>query len=346
MRDDEIDSALRVQVACERLMQGGSHSFFAASRILPERLRPVAAAIYAFCRVADDAVDEMPVGASLEVVMAYLHERLDAIYRQEPFGIDADIAFSAVTHAYGIPRALPMALLEGFEWDACGRSYESIEDLYDYAARVAGTVGAMMTLVMGGRSAATVARACELGVAMQLTNIARDVGEDAARGRIYLPLQWLRQESVDPDAFLHDPRPSPGLVRVVRRLLGVADQLYGRAETGIACLPRDCRSSIMAARLIYADIGREIGRHGFDSVRRRAVVPKHRKWWLLGRALRAGLLAPPRDFLLQPLPAIRFLVDSVPAGARDARHLADEHYPVLQLFERLAHRSRSRSRLS
>jgi phytoene synthase len=346
MRDLPDASSLRVQLACEKLMRGGSHSFYAASRILPERLRPVAAAIYAFCRVADDAVDEMPSGASLQVVMAYLHERLDAIYRGEPFGIDADLAFSAVAQAYAIPRTLPSALLEGFEWDACGRRYETIDELHDYSARVAGAVGAMMTLVMGGRSSATVARACELGVAMQLTNIARDVGEDAARGRIYLPLAWMREESVDPETFLQAPELSPGLIRVIRRLLATADQLYSRAETGIACLPRDCRSSIMAARLIYADIGREIRRRGFNSVQYRAVVPGHRKWWLIGRALKAGVLPPSRDFLLRPLPAIRFLVDAVPPGASHGGLAQERPFPVLHLFERLAQRSRSRSRVS
>ena len=110
----------------------------------------------------------------------------------------------------------------------------------------------MMTLVMGGRSSKTVARACELGVAMQLTNIARDVGEDARRGRLYLPLQWLREAGLDPDEFLRHPQHSPALANVVKRLLRAADQLYVRSETGIGALPRDCRAAIMAARLIYA----------------------------------------------------------------------------------------------
>ena len=133
-----------VFAACERLMRGGSHSFFAASRFLPKRFRFAATAVYAFCRVADDAVDEMPEGASIDIVMAYLHERLEAIYRQEPFAIDADIAFAAVVNAYSIPKELPVALLEGFQWDAGGRGYDTIESLHEYAARVAGTVGAMI----------------------------------------------------------------------------------------------------------------------------------------------------------------------------------------------------------
>jgi 15-cis-phytoene synthase len=327
-----------VYAACERLMRTGSHSFFAASRILPKRFRIAATAIYAFCRVADDAVDEMPAGASIDIVMAYLHERLEAIYRQEPFCIDADIAFSAIVHEYAIPKEIPMALLEGFQWDACERSYETIEEVYDYSARVAGTVGAMMTLVMGGRSAKTVARACELGVAMQLTNIARDVGEDARRKRIYLPLQWLRAAGISPEEFLKSPRYTPALGSVVNRLLKAADQLYVRAETGIASLPRDCRASIMAARLIYADIGRMVRKNNCDSIAYRGVTGRGRKWWLIARALGAGAIAPPKDFLLKPLPEIQFLVSAVPPGEEDAVR-PDLLLPVLELLER-NHRSR------
>ena len=98
-----------------------------------------------------------------------------------------------------IPRALPEALLEGFAWDAAGRRYETLDEVEHYAARVAGCVGAMMTLVMGRRDPAILARACDLGVAMQLTNICRDVGEDARAGRLYLPLAWLRDNGIDPD---------------------------------------------------------------------------------------------------------------------------------------------------
>jgi phytoene synthase len=330
-----------VLASCERLMRTGSHSFFAASRILPKRFKHAATAVYAFCRVADDAVDEMPPGASIDVVIDYLRERLDAIYRGEPFLIDADIAFAAIVREYAIPKAIPMALLEGFQWDASGRDYETLEALYDYATRVAGTVGAMMTLVMGGRSAQTIARACELGVAMQLTNIARDVGEDARRGRIYLPLQWMREAGIDPEEFLRRPQHSAALAGVIARLLRVADQLYVGAETGIASLPRDCRPAIMSARLFYADIGRVIRRRGCDAIGQRAVVGAPRKWWLIGRALMSILLAPPKDYLLQPLAAVRFLVAAAPVGERDAVQ-PDLLISTIGLLERLGHRSRSR----
>ena len=323
-----------VFAACERLMRGGSHSFFAASRFLPKRFRFAATAVYAFCRVADDAVDEMPEGASIDIVMAYLHERLEAIYRQEPFAIDADIAFAAVVNAYSIPKELPVALLEGFQWDAGGRGYDTIESLHEYAARVAGTVGAMMTLIMGGRSTQTVARACELGVAMQLTNIARDVGEDARRGRLYLPLAWCREAGLDTEEFLENPQPSEAVMVVIKRVLKVAEQLYVRAETGIAALPRDCRAAIMAARLIYADIGRVILARGCNAITQRAVVSNQRKWWLMARAMGSYLIAPQRDYLLTPLSEIQFLVTAVPSPEHDPARV-DAFYPVVAMLERI-----------
>ena len=167
--------------ACRRLMRGGSKSFFAASLVLPPRVRAPATALYAFCRVADDAIDlsEQPAQA-----LDGLRQRLDAVYAGTPQAIVADRALARVVERFAIPRSLPDALLEGFAWDAEGRRYESLEAVHDYAARVAGAVGAMMALVMETREPRALARACELGVAMQLTNIARDVGEDARKGRL------------------------------------------------------------------------------------------------------------------------------------------------------------------
>jgi phytoene synthase len=116
-----------------------------------------------------------------------------------------DNALALVVDQYQLPRAMLEALIEGFEWDAHGKTYETIEAVHQYGARVAGSVGAMMCWIMGPRHATALARACELGVAMQLTNIARDVGEDARNGRLYLPHVWMREAGIDPDAWLAAP---------------------------------------------------------------------------------------------------------------------------------------------
>lgn len=295
--------------ACREMLRGGSKSFHAASLLLPKRVREPANALYAFCRLADDAVDLCPPDERCEALSA-LSRRLDRAYAGDPHPHPADRAFAAVVRHHVIPRALPEALIEGFAWDAEGRRYADLEAVEAYAARVAAAVGAMMAILMGVRDAGRMARACDLGVAMQLTNIARDVGEDARAGRLYLPLDWLSEAGVDGDAFLAAPAYSAAIGQVVLRLLDRAGELYARAEPGIAALPQDCRAAIGAASRIYGEIGRRVARAGGDSVGARAVVPGGRKAWLAA----AGLAAPPRWCERRPAPplnATRFLVDAV-----------------------------------
>ncbi len=301
--------------ACRDLLRGGSRSFFAASLLLPRRVHEPATALYAFCRVADDLIDNGSAsGGGPAAALAALRVRLDAAYAGHPRPIAADRALAAVVLRHAIPRTLLDALLEGFAWDAAARRYDSLAELEAYAARVAGAVGAMMAMLMGERSAEGVARACDLGIAMQLSNIARDVGEDARAGRLYLPQDWLRAAGIDPDAWLARPSFGPALAGVVEALLHRADTLYRRADAGIATLPRACRPGIGAARHLYAEIGQQVARHGYDSVGRRAVVPPGRKLRLLGRSLSAAAWGPRSSGPVPALSAARYLVDAVIAA--------------------------------
>ncbi len=302
-------SNLTDTIQCEELMRGGSKSFFAASRVLPKRVRNPAIALYAFCRLMDDIVDEG--GEDIRIIQT-LQQRLDLIYEGNPVDVPADRALTKVVQQYKIPKTLLEALLEGFAWDKLGRRYNSIEDLYDYAARVAGTVGAMMALIMGTRQQVPLARACELGLAMQLTNIARDVGEDARNGRLYLPLNWMREEGIDPDAWLKDPIFTPQIARVVHRVLQTTDLLYQRSQTGIAQLPRDCRAAIYGARLVYAQIGRQIEKQDLNSVSQRAIVSSTKKKMLMLKALSATVHIEKAKTDLEPIEAIKYLVEAVP----------------------------------
>lgn len=324
--------------ACEELMRGGSKSFFAASSLLPQRVRMPAIALYAFCRVADDAIDEH---SDDTLAMQKLQKRLKAIYNGEPEAIIEDRAMAMVTHRYGLPRELPEALLEGFAWDAAGRHYDTIEDLHHYCARVAGSVGAMMAMIMGITNPHALARACELGNAMQLTNIARDVGEDARNGRLYLPRAWMRVAGIDPNDWLANPQFTPALGEVIGRVLLEADRLYQRGSSGIAALPRDCRGAILAAANIYAEIGRVIADRQMNSVSSRAVVSSTRKLTLLCIA-KARAQLPTRCDTEAPLPAIQFLVDACAlAGERKINGITPKSFDercewVIDLFERLS----------
>jgi phytoene synthase len=271
--------------------------------------------------------------------LAQLHERLDRIYAGTPRACAADRAFAAVVARYRMPRAWPQALLEGFAWDAQGRQYEDLAQVRDYAARVAGSVGAMMARVMGVQARAAVARACELGVAMQLTNIARDVGEDARLGRLYLPRAWMREAGLDPDAWLARPAYSSALGGVIDRLLEEARRCYEGGVSGIGHLPAGCRPGISAAALLYADIGRSVRVRGCDSVSARAVVRPARKAQLMAWAALASLA--PRARAYAPPPGeIEFLLDA--AGLPDTAHEAAPAslHSVLALFERLERRDR------
>lgn len=329
----ESDLAGLDLAACRDLLANGSRTFLAASRVLPRRVREPATALYAFCRVADDLVDNAGV-AELDSVMGVLAESLDAVYApgatRDGSLHPVDRAFARTVAAHRLPRALPEALLEGFAWDAGGRRYETLGELEAYAARVAGSVGAMMAVLMGARGAAALARACDLGVAMQYSNIARDVGEDARAGRLYLPLAWLREAGIDPAAFLSHPRFDARLAGVVGRLLAEAERLYRRAAGGIAGLPAGCRFGIDVARRLYASIGHEVARRGGNSVDSRAVVSPFGKARLVARAgvgawWHAGDDAPALD-------ATRYLVEA----AAETRPAAPPRIVwVIDLFERL-----------
>jgi 15-cis-phytoene synthase len=322
---------------CRDAIRTGSLSFHAASRLLPARVRDPALALYAFCRVADDAVDE---GSDKTGAVLALRDRLALVYEGRPRNAPSDRAFARVVETFAMPQALPEALLEGLAWDAMGRRYDDLSGVLDYSARVAAAVGAMMCVLMRVRQAETLARACDLGLAMQLTNIARDVGEDARAGRLYLPRDWLVGAGIAPEAFLADPQPLPAIRGAVARLLGEADALYRRSGAGIAALPVAVRPGITAARHIYAAIGAEVRRAGFDSVTLRARTGQGRKLALLilsGLSASASLVLP-RDPVWHARPAreVRFLVEA--AATPDTRRRRSD--ALMQVLAELEARDR------
>ena len=296
---------------CRDAIREGSYSFHAASKLLPAKVRDPALALYAFCRIADDEVD---LNDHKAAAVLRLRDRLELAYEGRPQNAAADRAFAALIETYDMPRALPEALLEGLAWDGMENRYATLSDLRSYSARVASAVGAMMCVLMEVRDADALARACDLGVAMQLTNISRDVGEDARAGRLYLPTEWMREEDIDPDAFLADPKASPAIRRITRRLLAEARRLYQRSEAGIAALPLSSRPGIFAARHCYDAIGRQIARNGFDSISQRAHTSKSQKIGLLSLSVaRAAIVTVmPKSAVLhaKPLPETAFLVEA------------------------------------
>ena len=179
---------------------------------------------------------------------------------------------------------------------------------------------------------------------MQLTNIARDVGEDAQLGRIYLPMDELKAEGVDTDEMLANPTYSAGVGAVTQRLLERADWLYKRADHGISRLPRKYQPGIRAARKLYAAIGQKVGEHGYNSVDQRAMVDTKKKFALLTSAI---AFAQPRSKALDTpaLPQNQFLIDAVVASGGVAPAIKSDPFKVrtlwiIDLFETLSERDR------
>jgi 15-cis-phytoene synthase len=274
-----------------------SKSFALASRVLPPASRDAAAVVYTWCRRADDAVDEAAPGEAVPA-LARLRRELDDVYTGAPRD-PVLAAFAAIARERGLPRHYPDELLAGMEMDVAGTHYATVDDLVGYGYRVAAVVGLMMCHVMGIDDDRALQRAAHLGIAMQITNICRDVAEDWTRGRLYVPDQVLTRHGAPGLAdALGGPLPPaavPALAASVRELLAIADRYYASGDRGLASLPWRCAFAVRAARHIYAAIGRRLERAGCDVTAGRAVVPTWHKLALVGSsALWALAQAPSR----------------------------------------------------
>jgi len=267
-----------------RILAQHSKSFAFAGRLLPAWCRDDAAALYAWCRRCDDAVDGPRDARARAMAVEQLRAELARIHGA---GVESDpvlAGFQDVVRRHAIPRRYAEDLLDGMAMDVGAVRYQSFDELLLYCYRAAGTVGLMMARIMGVRDSSALRRAADLGIAMQLTNICRDVAEDGERDRIYLPAEVL-------EACRRRGDPGGELGRAVAELLRRADDFYASADAGLPALPVRCAIGIRAARLIYADIGRVIARRHFDVRAGRAVVSRGRKTWLALRALFGTLWA-------------------------------------------------------
>jgi phytoene synthase len=279
-----------------------SKSFALASRLLGARIRDQAAVVYTWCRRADDAIDE-PITSgelSLRRTLARLTAEVDAAYAGT--ALDPVLAaFGDVARARSIPAHYPAELLAGMAMDATGTLYATVPDLLLYAWRVAGVVGLMMSHVFGVSDDAALVHAAHLGLAMQLTNICRDVDEDWRRGRLYLPAELLAAHGA-PDLVGDLDRAFPASARIpvadtVRDLLALADRYYRSGDRGLRALPWRAAGAVTVARHVYAAIGTRIARTGYDVTAGRAIVSTPAKLLLLaGSVGRLAASIPARAF--------------------------------------------------
>jgi 15-cis-phytoene synthase len=290
-----------VVAGSRRAISAGSRSFATASRLFDARTRESVHLLYAWCRHCDDEIDgqELGQGARDEDAetrrarLRRLYVLTGAALRGERVTDPEFVGLQRVVRRHRIPHHLPLDLLDGFAMDAEARRFATIDETLRYCYHVAGAVGVMMALVMGARDEASLDRASDLGIAFQLTNIARDVVDDARRGRVYLPLAWLAAEGL-PDQVtaapgaLAEPEHAATLARVTALLLAYAEPYYASARAGLASLPFRSAWAVATARGVYRDTGRLVQRRGARAWDRRAVVGPARKAL---RAFEGGLIA-------------------------------------------------------
>ncbi|WOI54580.1 phytoene/squalene synthase family protein [Parvularcula sp. LCG005] len=313
-----IDQDIVAAKASEAISKG-SKSFALASLLFRPRMKRHAHMLYAWCRYCDDVVDGQNLGFSTPTPdgqphvpsasdLAYLREQTHRAMTGGTVIEPAFLALQTVTEDTGMPEKHALELLHGFEMDVADRSYETLADTLEYGYHVAGVVGVMMAIIMGVApdDQDTLDRASDLGIAFQLTNICRDIIDDARIGRVYLPADWLREAGVEPtpEAVL-DTDNREAVWTVALRLLDEADRYYRSSGPGVRRLPIRAGFAVAAARGVYRDIGRVVRKNGTAAWDERARTSRRRKLALAGLGCLQGATSKSQFFRkLPPRPAL------------------------------------------
>jgi phytoene synthase len=259
---------------CERVTALHSRSFSLASRLLPQEVRSAVHALYAFCRTVDDLVDEPSENAEAALEAWKTPEQ----FARQPDADPIAIAWADARARFQIPDLYARQLIDGVSRDLHQSRYDTFEDLAAYAYGVASTVGFMSMHIVGFRHQAAIPYALRMGIALQVTNILRDVGEDWARGRVYLPRQELQAFGIG-DADLEAGAVTERWRSLMRFQIARACRLYAESWPGLALLARRGRLAIAAAADFYSAILDDIRVHDYDVFRRRA----HLSGWAKAR---------------------------------------------------------------
>lgn len=272
------------------VIKRGSKSFAASARLFPADKRESVHRLYAWCRFCDDEIDGETLGfgsqpfdrrrASWRLLdlRNATSEAIAGHAREAPF-----TGLQDVIGRHGIPARYPLDLITGMAMDADGVAFETVDDVLRYSYYVAGTVGVMMAIILDVRDRATLQRASDLGIAFQLTNIARDVISDAHRGRVYLPAAWLADQGLRPDDVTR-PEVRRRVFDVTARLLQVGEAYYRSSIVGIHRLPLRSAWAITSALRIYRRIGEQLLDRGPQAWTDRVSTGKATKLGLIAMA--------------------------------------------------------------
>jgi len=301
-----------------------SRSFSNASRLLPAEIRGDVQKLYAWCRWCDDAVDSTHDVETAREQLAALRNDVSNVYQNRPCEIEASGWLAELATRHTIPQCYPLALLDAMEMDLRLGHIQDQNALLEYCYGAAGVVGLMLCQIFGATDARARKPAESLGIAMQLTNIARDVLEDASRGRCYIPKTWLSTGI--------NSASNQSIARCVRKILDLADRHYKLAEAGMHFLPKRIRPSIRVAAAVYRDIGIEIRRRDYCVMQGRITTSTTRFFTTAVTAFLKGVAVDTIDTLAfagSPKPAItrhlrRFLPreNDMRNEMKDAKYLA------------------------
>lgn len=257
---------------CSEVTRTHGRTFYFSSQLMPPHKRRAIHSAYAFCRIADDLVDraaELGEDRARERLQAW-EDEIDQ--PRQPVAI----AYAATRETYRIPTSFTHELFSGIRMDLEPERYGSWDDLYVYCYRVAGTIGLITSPILGARTTTATAHAVELGVAMQLTNILRDIGEDAASGRLYLPLNELAAFGVDPESIMTG-RPNGDFPSLMGFQIDRARDYYRRANAGIPALAPTGQFAALASSRMYSRILNQIEAQRYDVFSQRASISTRRK---------------------------------------------------------------------
>jgi len=260
---------------CASIAQAHGRTFFLASKFLAPSRRRAILATYAFCRIADDIVDAAPRRSFAQTVGELAAWEDELTHPRHPVAV----AFALARREFNIPLQPAQDLFTGIRMDLAATRFASWPHLYTYSHHVAGTIGLMIAPILGCTDPGALPYAAELGIAMQLTNILRDIGEDAERGRLYLPLDEVKAFGCTEEEILAG-RPGPGFRDLLAFQIRRARTLYARADYGYRALSPSGRLTTLAAARWYAQILAEIEQMNYAVFTKRAIVPFRRKMLL------------------------------------------------------------------
>jgi phytoene synthase len=270
----------------------GSKSFAKAAMLFDSETRQSVTLLYAWCRYCDDVIDGQTLGHGLQQLsaaekqarLAFLQQETARICNGQGSDLPAFAALRQVVRKHGIERRHLFDLLAGFALDAEEARFRSLDDTLHYCYHVAGVVGVMMARIMGADERDVLLRAADLGIAFQLTNIARDVRDDMRIGRCYLPEEWLDRMRI-PKEEIASPHHQSGLHTLACELVDLAEHYYASARIGMARLPWRSAWAIASALLIYRHIGLQVKSAGNHAWQQRAHASGSQKIWYLCQGL-------------------------------------------------------------